>query len=92
MELVMLGSFILLILDDFADLLVLVCTAGIGTEILVWVICHSLVSVLIEAAATQKMHGRELQGTVAARAFCGSDLISLAEFLQLVSSFLRVEI
>ena len=86
MELVMLGSFILLILDDFADLLVLASTAGIGTEILVWVICHTLVSVLVEAAATQKMHGGELQGTVAASAFVISDLISLAEFLQLVSS------
>ena len=61
----MLVSFVLLILDDLADLLVLAGTAGIGTEILVRVIRHPLVSVLIEAAATKKMNGRELQRTTA---------------------------
>ena len=65
MELVMLVSFVLLILDDLADLLIFAGTAGIRTEVLVRIIRHPLVSVLIEAAATKKMHGWELKWTTA---------------------------
>ena len=59
----MLVSFVLHILDDIADLIVLTGTAG--TEVLVRVFRHPLVSVLIEAAATKKMHGWELKWTIA---------------------------